>query len=120
MVPYDSNGSCGPTRDPDTKAGNPDPSDSTKAVKKMQKKRGIEDMILGRIPDCCCHVWKSQFGPESNFTLANLNAYLQGLNKNNAYGNFGIPHVTGCEPADSVNPAVLSGVDASGCPLANG
>lgn len=113
MVLYESNGKCGPQRNPENKGG-PDPSDSTKAIKKMNKKRGIKDMIFGRIPNCCCHVWKSQFGSESNFTLANLNAYLQGLNKNNASGNFNIPLVTGCEPADSANPAVLAGVDAAG------
>lgn len=106
---YAPNTVCAPK--PAKNDGSKDPTDSTRAVIKMQKKRGIQDLVFGRIPDCCCHLWKSLFGDSENFTQAKLNALLLSVTKDDprTSTNFGIPAAAGCEPANASNPATLSG-----------
>jgi hypothetical protein len=92
-------GNCVPKND----TGAPSPFDAAASVVKMQEKRGIEDLAFGRIPNCCCHLWKSALGPASNFTAPRLQAFVNALPQ-----ALNISATTGCEPSTPLNPPTLT------------
>jgi hypothetical protein len=108
-----TNKECSPTN---PNPGKPDPSDGAKNVNLMQKKRGVSDLIFGRIPNCCCHLWKNALGDASNFTKTGLEKYINGM-ATSTDEDHGISSSTGCEPANPGNPAKLGGNDADGKPI---
>lgn len=97
-------GNCVPKNE--TKA--PSPADAAANIVKMQKKRGVQDLSFGRIPNCCCQLWKTVLGDKSNFTPAKLEAFL-----NKLPDKIGLSPTTGCEPSQPQKPAKLSGSDGS-------
>jgi hypothetical protein len=104
MIPFkgtDPNaGSCVPKNT----TGQPSPADAANAIIQMQKSRGVSDLQFGRIPNCCCQLWKSQLGDASNFTTTKLEAFI-----NNLPPTIGLSSATGCEPSNPGNSAPLKG-----------
>jgi hypothetical protein len=104
VVPFkgrDANfGSCVP----ENKSGAPSPADAAKGVLKYQASRGVSDLIFGRIPDCCCQLWKTALGVASNFTAAKLQAFARALP-----ASLDISTATGCNPGDPSKPPTLEG-----------
>jgi len=87
--------------------GKANPADATNAVIKMQKKRGISHLDFARIPNCCCHLWKSALGESINFTAPKLQTFIRDLDTTKQ--EIGISSSTGCEPSNPGNPTPLTG-----------
>ena len=93
-------GYCVPKND----TGKPGPADAANNVVQNNLKRGVSDLIFGRIPDCCCQLWKKALGDKANFTAPKLQAFVNALPT-----RLGISPATGCEPMDPGNAPSLSG-----------
>ena len=94
---------------PENKTGAPSPADAAKGVIEYQAKRGVSDLIFGRIPNCCCQLWKTALGDASNFTAAKLQQFAQNLP-----ATLDISTATGCNPSDPANPPKLEGKVSGG------
>jgi hypothetical protein len=103
MVPYvgidsGTKQSCQPDNSDGGKAG--------QAIKDYHSKRGVEDKMFGRIPNCCCHLWQTATG--GNVTPETVTNVINTLQIPNApSGSVGIDDSTGCEP---VSAPSVSGV----------
>jgi hypothetical protein len=86
--------------------GQPSAADAANAVIKMQKSRGIGDLIFGRIPNCCCHLWKALIPNEANFTATGLQNLINTLQ---TVTDINMSTSNGCQPAKPGDTSPLKG-----------
>jgi hypothetical protein len=95
---------------PKNTTNKPSAADAANAIIKMQASRGVSDLIFGRIPNCCCHLWKALLPNESDFTTTGLQSVL---NRLSTITDLNISKSNGCKPANPGNSTPLQQGDGS-------
>jgi len=109
LVPYVgtdpvTNQSCQPKTAAKMKeglAGNmPTPEEAAQKVADYQEDRGLNDLMFGRIPDCCCHLWQAL--TDKNINSSNITKIINDVSNQ----QINIPDHTGCLPHTSITEAL--------------